>query len=79
MYRCRDLPVYLCFPSVQGTLFMQTLIDDYIIPLTKQASPDFTELAHAIGRVAVFYACGVLASFAQSKLWYTSHREHSGT
>ena len=46
------------FSSVQGTLFMQTLIDDYIIPLTKQASPDFTELAHAIGRVAVFYACG---------------------
>ena len=29
------------FSSVQGTLFMQTLIDDYIIPLTKQASPDF--------------------------------------
>ena len=48
------------FSSVQGTLFMQTLIDDYIIPLTKQASPDFTELAHAIGRVAIFYACGVL-------------------
>ena len=47
---------------------MQTLIDDYIIPLTKQASPDFTELAHAIGRVAIFYACGVLASFAQSKI-----------
>ena len=56
------------FSSVQGTLFMQTLIDDYIIPLTKQASPDFTELAHAIGRVAVFYAGGVLASFAQSKI-----------
>ena len=42
------------FSSVQGTLFMQTLIDDYIIPLTKQASPDFTELAHAIGRGACF-------------------------
>ena len=56
------------FSSVQGTLFMQTLIDDYIIPLTKQASPYFTELAHAIGRVAIFYACGVLASFAQSKI-----------
>ena len=34
------------FSSVQGTLFMQTLIDDYIIPLTRQASPDFTNLAH---------------------------------
>ena len=56
------------FSSVQGTLFMQTLIDDYIIPLTRQASPDFTNLAHAIGRVAVFYACGVAASFTQAKI-----------
>ena len=56
------------FSNVQGTLFMQTLIDDYIIPLTRQASPDFTDLAHAIGRVAIFYACGALASYGQSKI-----------
>ena len=62
------------FSSVQGTLFMQTLIDDYIIPLTKQASPDFTELAHAIGRVVV-----CLLPLHSPKLWYMSHREHSGT
>ena len=61
------------FRVYRGTLFMQTLIDDYIIPLTKQASPDFTELAHAIGRVAIFYACGVLASFAQSKNYGIRH------
>lgn len=56
------------FSNVQGTLFMQTLIDDYIIPLTKQSSPDFTALAHAVGRVAVFYACGALASYAYAKI-----------
>lgn len=56
------------FSSVQGTLFMQTLIDDYIIPLTKQVTPDFTNLAHAIGRVAIFYVCGVLASYIHSKI-----------
>lgn len=54
--------------SVQGTLFMQTLIDDYIIPLTKQVTPDFANLAHAIGRVAIFYVCGVLASYIHSKI-----------
>ena len=41
--------------SVQGTWFMQTLIDGYILPLMKQSDPDFSGLAHAILRVAVFY------------------------
>ena len=54
--------------SVQGTLFMQTLIDDYIKPLIGQNDPDFSGLAHAISNVAVFYACGVLASFVQSRV-----------
>lgn len=27
--------------SVKGTLFLQTLIDDYILPLTQAESPDF--------------------------------------
>lgn len=56
------------FATLQGTLFMRTLIDDYIVPLMKQQNPDFTELAKAIGRVACFYAVGVLASFTQSRL-----------
>ena len=56
------------FASLQGTLFMRTLIDDYIVPLTKQQNPDFSELARAIGRVACFYGVGVLASFTQSRL-----------
>lgn len=54
--------------SLQGTLFMQTLIDDYIVPLLGQENPDFSPLAGAIGRVACFYGLGVLASFTQSRL-----------
>lgn len=54
--------------SVQGTLFMQTLIDDYIIPLTKQADPDFSNLARAIGRVACFYLIGAIAAYAQTRI-----------
>ncbi|MCD8354290.1 MAG: ABC transporter ATP-binding protein/permease [Clostridiales bacterium] len=54
--------------TVQGTLFMQTLIDDYITPLLTQPDPDFSGLAAAVTRVAIFYACGVLASLIQSRL-----------
>ena len=34
--------------NVQGTMFMQTLIDDYIVPMLKDGSRDFSGLAHAI-------------------------------
>ena len=57
---------------VQGTLFTKTLIDSYIIPLVKTAqaggTPDFSGLVQAITRVALFYGCGVLASFVQSRV-----------
>ncbi len=56
------------YASLQGTMFMRTLIDQYIVPLTKAGNPDFTQLAHAIGRVAGFYALGVAASFVQSRI-----------
>ena len=47
---------------------MQTLIDEYILPLMKQSNPDFTNLAHAIGRVAIFYLIGAIAAYAQSRI-----------
>ena len=56
------------FASVQGTKFIQTLIDDYIIPLTRQTNPDFSELARALRNVACFYAAGVAASYLQARL-----------
>ena len=56
------------FSSIQGTKFIQTLIDDYIVPLTKQANPDFSELARALFRVACFYAIGVIAAYVNTKL-----------
>ena len=42
--------------NVQGTMFMKTLIDQYIMPLLKAETPDFHPLAMAILRVACFYA-----------------------
>lgn len=49
--------------NAQGTMFMQSLIDDYIVPLLKAPNPDFSGLAGAIGRVAGFYAIGVFATW----------------
>ena len=54
--------------SVQGTWFMQTLIDGYILPLIGQIDPDFSGLLHAIMRVAVFYLIGALASYVYTRI-----------
>jgi len=49
--------------NVQGTLFMQKLIDDYIMPFLLSDTPNFAPLAQAVGRVAVFYAAGVASVY----------------
>lgn len=54
--------------NIQGTLFIQTLIDDYIKPLLQQATPDFSNLLKAMGRVAMFYAIGVTCTYLQSRI-----------
>ncbi len=54
--------------NAQGTMFTRTLIDDYIIPLTKAANPDFSGLAAAIMHVAVFYGIGILGTFSYNML-----------
>ena len=56
------------FANVQGTLFIQTLIDDYINPMIGQPNPDFTPLLMAIAKVAIFYLLGAAASYAYSKI-----------
>lgn len=52
--------------SVQGTLFTQRLIDDYIAPLLLSDTPDFGPLGMAILRVAGFYLVGVAATYLQN-------------
>lgn len=54
--------------NVQGTMFMKNLIDEYITPFLLSDNPNFTPLAHAIARVAAFYALGVLATFGYNCL-----------
>ena len=54
--------------SIRGTLFLRTLIDDYITPMTQQANPDFGPLAAAIGKMAGIYAIGIASSYCYNRL-----------
>lgn len=57
--------------NVQGTMFTKNLIDDYITPFLLTDSPDFSPLAHAIGRVAIFYAVGIFSTYAYNRIMVT--------
>ncbi|MEE1085726.1 MAG: ABC transporter ATP-binding protein [Schaedlerella sp.] len=57
--------------NVQGTMFTQKLIDDYIAPFLLTENPDFTPLAKAIGKVAVFYLIGVAATYIYNRIMVT--------
>lgn len=72
-YKIYMIIVFICIivsvlANVQGTLFIQSLIDDYITPLMNTSSPDFTPLLFAMARVAGFYLLGAASTFAYSKL-----------
>ena len=72
-YRIQCVLVVVCilvsvFASIQGTMFMRTLIDQYITPMLTTQKPDFGPLAKAIGRVACFYTLGAAAAFAQQRM-----------
>lgn len=54
--------------NVQGTMFIQRLIDDYITPMLTSDVQDFQPLAMAILRVAGFYAIGVAAAYTYNRL-----------
>ncbi|WP_294578487.1 ABC transporter ATP-binding protein [uncultured Thomasclavelia sp.] len=54
--------------TVQGTMFMQTLIDDYIVPLMSQATPDFSNLLNAIIRLACIFVVGVICAYGHSRI-----------
>ena len=71
-YKPQFFLVLLCIiisavAGVFGSLFIQTLIDDYIAPLLLEDSPVFTELLGAIGRMAVIYLIGIFSAFLYNR------------
>ena len=75
-YKARFVVVIICIfisaiASVSGSVFIQRLIDSYIVPLLSQEVPDFAPLLHAILMVATMYLAGIIASFCYSRLMAT--------
>ena len=54
--------------TMQGMLFVQSLVDDYILPLLHTEKPDFTPLAHALAGIVVFYLIGVAAAYGYNRI-----------
>lgn len=70
-YKIRLIVVLLCIVTsvlcnLRGTMFMQNLIDDYIVPMVQTKSTDFGPLLRAVLQIACIYLLGILATFTQS-------------
>ena len=54
--------------NVQASLFLQTLVDDYIVPMTQQVNPDFAPLLGALLKVGCIYLVGIIAAWCNSRI-----------
>ena len=54
--------------TLRGTLFMQSLIDDYIVPLTQAQTPDYSKLAAALVSMAITYGVGILCAYGYNRI-----------
>ncbi|MCD8379018.1 MAG: ABC transporter ATP-binding protein/permease [Lachnospiraceae bacterium] len=72
-YKVHLIVVVVCIlgsalASLRGTLFIRSLIDDYITPLLGMDNPDFSGLLTALISVALVYLLGVVCSFTYNRL-----------
>lgn len=72
-YKVHCIVVFVCIvigvlANLQGTMFTKTLIDEYIVPLTKQDVPDYGPLLANIVKVAAFYLIGVVSTYAYNRI-----------
>ena len=56
------------YAQMQGMVFIQSLVDDYIEPMIVSGSNDFSGLAQALMKVAAIYIVGIIASFTYSRI-----------
>ena len=66
-YRWKMVFVFVCIvlstvASVSSSVFIKSLIDDYIAPLIGVANPDFSALIGALAGMAALYLTGILSA-----------------
>ena len=72
-YKIRFILVVICIVisavvNVQCSLFIKSLIDDYITPLLTNHSQDFSGLIQYIGKMAAIFIVGVVATYLYNRL-----------
>lgn len=54
--------------NVSGSIFIKSLIDDYITPYLNSTNPNFTPLLNAILKMIAIYVIGVIATYTFNRL-----------
>ena len=72
-YRWMVLTVFVCIAvssvtSLASTLFTRTLIDDYVVPLTQVANPEYSSLLQALFKLGLILLLGVVCSYSYNRL-----------
>src|SRR5699024_10027927 len=57
--------------SVGASVFLESLIDDYIKPLLLMENPVFDKLLHALMGMACLYAAGLIATYLYNRIMVT--------
>ena len=57
--------------NVYGSMFLKSLIDDYIVPLLSQKVPNYTPLLNALMELAMIYGVGILATYGFNRIMVT--------
>ena len=70
-YKINFVVVTICIvvsslTSLASSLFTRSLIDDYILPMTAAAAPDYAPLAVALAKLGAIILVGIIAGYAQS-------------
>ncbi|HIR77184.1 MAG TPA: ABC transporter ATP-binding protein [Candidatus Choladousia intestinipullorum] len=72
-YRLRFLLVFVCIllssvATISVSLSLKFLLDDFIIPLIGEQTPDFSGLYRALGLLGCIFLMGVLATFTYTRM-----------
>ena len=72
-YKIHCISVLVCIivsalTTLAAMLFIQKLIDNYIVPLTQMAVPDYAPLASALMKLGCFLMIGVICSYGYNRL-----------
>ena len=57
--------------NVYGSMFLKSLIDDYIVPLLSQTVPNYAPLLNALLELAMIYIVGILATYGYNRIMVT--------